>query len=226
MKSILSTSTLVATLVAGLIPMTAVCQSSTTDAPTKNNKEKQTHDHDHSAKESSTSKKESTSTSSTAEKSSAKVSDKAAATQTELSKDDAKFLETAAVSGVFEVEAGKLAVTNGSTAEVKDIGKMMIADHTKANTKLMSLGKSKGVTLPTAMDEKFQGKYDKLAKETGADFDKAYIKAMVASHKANIALFEARAKKGDDADITEFATKTLPKLQAHLTHVQGVKEAK
>jgi len=137
-----------------------------------------------------------------------------------LSASDQKFVEKAAQGNMLEIETSELAVKNGTSTEVKDFGKMMVTDHGKAGKELKSIVKSKGVTLPTELDEKHKTKYDKLAAMSGSDFDKAYSKQMVTDHEKMITLFETASQKCDDAELKAFATSTLPKLKEHLEHTK------
>ena len=92
----------------------------------------------------------------------------------------------------------------------------MVDDHSKANTELMSLASSKGVTLPTALDEKHQKEVTKLSAMSGAEFDRAYSKMMLSDHNKDVSEFEKQSTKGTDPDLKAFASKTLPTLQEHL----------
>jgi putative membrane protein len=56
---------------------------------------------------------------------------------------------------------------------------------------------------------------DKLAKLSGADFDREYMRNQVKDHEKAVALFERQANSGSDADLKAFATKTLPTLREH-----------
>src|SRR5215204_1649351 len=92
----------------------------------------------------------------------------------------------------------------------------MVNEHSQANTELMTLASSKGITLPTALDEKQQKDANKLQGNTGAEFDRAFAKMMVSHHKKDVSDFEKQSTKGTDPDLKAFATKTLPTLQEHL----------
>jgi putative membrane protein len=56
---------------------------------------------------------------------------------------------------------------------------------------------------------------DKLAKLSGADFDREYMKLQVADHDKAVALFEKQSKSGKDAELKAFAARTLPTLKEH-----------
>jgi Predicted outer membrane protein len=135
---------------------------------------------------------------------------------------DQKFVMDAALGGMMEVELGRWAAQKGTTDGVKQFGRRMVDDHSKANTELMSLASRKGITLPTALDQKHQAQITKITRMTGADFDRAYIKMMLSDHKKDVSEFEKQSTKGADADIKAFAGTTLPTLQEHLTMIQAL----
>lgn len=135
---------------------------------------------------------------------------------TAMSSQDRNFLMDAAMGGMMEVELGQLAVQKGASDEVKQFGQRMIDDHSKANTELMSLATSKGVTLPAELDAKHREHVTKMSTRTGAEFDREYVKMMVSDHNKDVSEFEKQSTKGADPDLKAFASRTLPTLQEHL----------
>lgn len=140
-------------------------------------------------------------------------------------KKDAKFAVNAADGGMMEVEAGKLAQTKGSSKIVKDFGKHLEMDHSKANEELKAIALSKTIALPEALSEKNQKKIDKLNEKSGHDFDKEFIDLMVSDHKDDIDLFEKEADKGNDPEVKAFASSKLPTLKHHLQMAEEAKDA-
>lgn len=134
---------------------------------------------------------------------------------------DQKFMMEAATAGMEEVELGRLAATHASSDAVKQFGQRMVDDHSKANDELMQLASTKGVTLPTALDDKHKADVTKMSQLSGAAFDSAYVKeAGVKDHNKAVKLFQGEADKGKDADLKAFAAKTLPTVQDHLRMAQ------
>jgi len=82
-----------------------------------------------------------------------------------------------------EVELGKLASQKASNPKVKAFGQRMVTDHTKAGDEVKDLAMSKQIVLPTFIDSKHQATHNRLAKLSGAEFDRAYVTEMVAGHK-------------------------------------------
>jgi len=133
-----------------------------------------------------------------------------------MSSSDHEFVMEAAMGGMMEVELGRIAAQKGMSESVKQFGQRMVDDHSKANEELMSLATSKGMTLPTALDEKHKKDVTKLSAMSGADFDRAYSRMMLSDHNKDVKEFEKQSTKGADPDIKAFAGKTLPTLREHL----------
>jgi putative membrane protein len=134
-----------------------------------------------------------------------------------------KFIMDAIQGNLAEVQMGQLAQQNGQSEDVKSYGKMLVTDHSAANDKAMSVAKEIGVTPPTEPSAKQKAMHDKMAKMTGANFDKAFAKDMVADHKKDIAAFQKEAKKKNDP-AADFANDTLPTLQKHLDAAQKLNQ--
>ena len=122
-----------------------------------------------------------------------------------------------------EVSLGQLAQRNGSASAVKQFGKRMEADHSKANAELKDLAAKDNWTLPSAPGRSEQATHDRLAKLSGADFDSAYADAMVKDHEEDVAAFKKESSSGQNADVKAFASKTLPTLEEHLKLAQDMK---
>jgi len=56
---------------------------------------------------------------------------------------------------------------------------------------------------------------DKMARLTGADFDREYMKHQVNDHDKAVVLFERQSKSGKDSELKAFAGRTLPTLKEH-----------
>ncbi|HEY0566322.1 MAG TPA: DUF4142 domain-containing protein [Terriglobales bacterium] len=137
---------------------------------------------------------------------------------------DSKFVMKAAQGGMAEVELGNLAQSNGQSDAVKQFGKRMVDDHTKANDDLKQVAQQKNITLPTSPSAKDQATKARLSKLQGAAFDKAYMKDMVMDHTKDVNEFKQEANSGKDADVKAFASKYSPILQEHLSQAKQVNQ--
>ena len=145
--------------------------------------------------------------------------------KTGMGTSDRNFMMEAAMGGLMEVALGRLAVAQGSSDVVKQFGQRMVDDHSKANSELMQLASTKGVTLPTELDQKHRNAVTKMSRLTGANFDMAYAKAMMSDHVKDVSAFEKQSMKGSDADLKAFAANTLLTLKEHLDMAKGLHPA-
>jgi putative membrane protein len=145
-----------------------------------------------------------------------------AQTANRMTATDSMFVTKAAQGGMAEVKLGNLAQEKAESPDVKNFGQTMVADHTKANDELKKIASGKGIAMPSDIDAKDQATYDHLSKLSGAAFDRAYMRDMVADHKADISEFKRQADRGADADLKAYASKTLPTLEHHLQMAESI----
>ncbi len=139
-----------------------------------------------------------------------------------LSAGDYKFATETAQAGLREVSLGQLATTKGADPSVRAFGSRMVKDHQKANEELTQLVHQKGAALPEGPGKREEKMMEHLQSLSGVEFDRTYIRHMVADHKKVVKEFEREAEKADDADLKNWAAKTLPTLQEHLSMAQSV----
>jgi putative membrane protein len=133
-----------------------------------------------------------------------------------MTSSDRQFITKAAEGGKAEVELGQLAAQKGQSQEVKDFGRRMVSDHTKANEHLQQVAQQEGITLPDRIDPESQALKKKLEGLSGAEFDRVYMSNMVKDHTKDIQEFKEEASKGQDPAVKNFAQQTLPTLEEHL----------
>jgi putative membrane protein len=132
-----------------------------------------------------------------------------------LSRSDRDFVTKAAQDGMAEVALGELALKQASNNEVKQFAQRMVNDHSKANNELKELASKKGIAFPSEASAKHKAAQDRMAKLSGADFDREYMRAMVKDHDNAVALFEKQSRSGSDPELKAWAEKTLPVLREH-----------
>ena len=137
---------------------------------------------------------------------------------------DAEFVVDAADGGMLEVELAELAIKTTSSAEVKKYAQMILKDHSATNTELKNLAEKKNITLPIALSDKAQKKYDDLRDKTGEDFDKAYCKLMVDDHQEDIKEFKKQAEKGNDPELKSWAAEKVNALEYHLATAEEMED--
>lgn len=144
-----------------------------------------------------------------------------------ISPTTADFVKEVAISDMFEIESSKLAEQKGGASE-KSFASQMVTDHTKTSSELKSIVNSGKVKaeIPAALDSSHQSKLDKLKSASGGDFNSEYTSMQVSAHKDAVSLFERYAKSGENAELKNWAAKTLPALQHHLEMAQNMNKGK
>jgi len=137
---------------------------------------------------------------------------------------DAMFLKKAAEINLEEIRVGRLAERKGTTAGIKNMGKMLENDHAQSLNELTGLAMKKSVTIPQELDSNAQSDYRDLDDKYAKAFDKKFCDMMVNGHQDAIDLFEKEASLTTDADIKNWATKTLPVLHKHLDEAMKCQE--
>jgi putative membrane protein len=136
------------------------------------------------------------------------------------------FIQKAAMSDMYEVEAGKIASEKGKSDAIKQFGQKMVEAHTKATEELKGIVEAEKikVELPTKLDSKHQGLIDDLNKTSAEDFDKTYADQQENAHQTAVDLFENYSKDGDKAAVKAFASKTLPVIKEHLKMAKDLED--
>jgi putative membrane protein len=139
--------------------------------------------------------------------------------------DDSEYLVAAAETNLSEIEIGKLAQTKGTNAHVKEMGKMLETDHSKALSELQALAAKKSVSLPGVVTDDGKEHYADLnGKAAGNDFDKKFADMMVDGHEDAISKMEDASKNATDAEVRTWAGAQLPTLRMHLEHAKKLQD--
>ncbi|EGT5660213.1 DUF4142 domain-containing protein [Cronobacter dublinensis] len=152
-----------------------------------------------------------------------------AAAQTEsgakLSAGDEKALKDMAQANINEVAAAKIALSKAESSDVKAYAQKMVDDHGSALTKVEAVAKQKGVTLPTEPDAKHKAMAEKLEKQSGDAFDKAYMEnAGTKDHKMVLSKLQSDATKIKDPDVKALADAHTPVVEQHLKAAEEMKK--
>ena len=137
---------------------------------------------------------------------------------------DAQIAHIAYTAGVIDVAAGQLALKTSKNADVLAFAQNMVDDHTAVNSQALALLKKLNVApedndTSKALVKQADDEQAKLAKLTGAEFDKAYIANELAYHKAvNGALEQTLIPATSNAELKALLTTGLKIFQGHQEH--------
>lgn len=131
------------------------------------------------------------------------------------------FIKTAHEAGLTEIAAAKIAKKNSTNAEVTGFADMMLKDHAELQKAVDELAVAKFVIIRDSVGHDHKVILDSLGKKTGADFDKAYMKMMVADHTEALELFEWN-KTSNYPEIRDVVKGGLEKIEVHLKEAKKI----
>jgi putative membrane protein len=137
-------------------------------------------------------------------------------------KDSQSFIKTAIEGNIGEIDAGKLAQEKGKNPAVKQMGAMLVKDHTEANEKAKAAAAAVNVTPPTGSSISAKATYLKLKVLSGDSFDRSFANSMVSDHESDIKEYQKEAQKSDA--VGTYAKETLPTLQKHLQEAKQLQQ--
>lgn len=122
-----------------------------------------------------------------------------------------------------------LAVTKGTSTEVRAFAKMMMRDHHQLRQLGLDLAKRLSVQLlPPAGDSMVGNAASVLSKlqaaAKGRDFDKAYIDQEVGAHREMLSLAVSAAAVTRNSELKNLIQKSAPVVQSHLDHAQAIQK--
>jgi putative membrane protein len=122
---------------------------------------------------------------------------------------------------------GKLAESKGTSADVKQFGKLMVGEHHSLNMQGDALAKKLSVTpvAPANDQSEAQAKMEMdslTALAKGAAWDKAYIAYEIGYHQAVKDIATKALAQAQNAELKALITKAAPIIQAHLDKAQAI----
>ncbi|HUN52962.1 MAG TPA: DUF4142 domain-containing protein [Candidatus Sulfotelmatobacter sp.] len=117
---------------------------------------------------------------------------------------------------VAAVQIGQLAMENGGSVGVKDLGQTLDTDHSLAAAEASKVAYGLGMRPSGDLTPQAQREYDRLAKLRGPAFDREFLRATIAKQRSDIRAFTAEAA-AEQGEASALAARQLPTLRQHLT---------
>ncbi len=128
------------------------------------------------------------------------------------------FLAKAAAVARFEIAISQLALRKTKSSTVQGFAHQMNLDYTVAGMKLrQAIADAKLPTPRDALDAGHKALFDELSHTPpGKPFAKAYVEMQGRSLRADLELFQAYGRGGDNERLKLFAEEMVPVLHGHL----------
>ena len=141
-------------------------------------------------------------------------------TQAALTADAQDFVTSAAISDLYEIEAGRLAQARATSEGVRQAGGRMVKDHMASSQKLREKTAVGHLTIPASLDSRRAGMIEQLREVPAEHFDRTWLDQQKAAHGEAVTLMRHYRKEGNDPGLRRFAGEALPIIESHLAHVE------
>jgi putative membrane protein len=133
------------------------------------------------------------------------------------------------LTNASEIEAGKLASTKATNADVKAFAKQMVTDHQAMQKSLDSV--TAATNLKPEAPQQLSDEKQRASQQTittlnstakGAEFDKAYITSQVQAHQQALNDLQGFSTTATDPQLKAAINAAIPKVQQHLDKAQQI----
>jgi putative membrane protein len=144
---------------------------------------------------------------------------------------DPQIASIVVTANQVDVDAGKLAQSQSTNAEVKKFAQQMVTDHTGVNKQAVALVtklkvKPEDNDSSKALKAGGEKNVTSLKSMKGAAFDKAYIDHEVAYHQQVLDAIDKTLIPGaQNAELKALLVKVRPAFVAHLEHAQHIQSS-
>lgn len=132
---------------------------------------------------------------------------------------DKDFVRDMAIANMADAELGQLAGDRSTNNELKKFAGIEATDHAKVKAALASVASKFDIPIPTELNDKYRELREKLTKRNGADFDLAYIDAIIDDHEDVVDKLE---KRTDRKTLAEWHAQVADRVKGEHVGEHGV----
>lgn len=136
------------------------------------------------------------------------------------------FVEMAAASDMYEIQAADIALERSQNAQVREFATMMKADHSQSTDAVKAAVASAGLSIapPAALPQDKMAMIQALRDAPAADFDRTYMGQQVDAHQSALNLMQRYANDGDTEALKTTAAAIAPVVQRHLDRANQIRD--
>lgn len=126
---------------------------------------------------------------------------------------DGDFVWEVGGAALMEMELAKVAAEKGQSEDVKKLGQSVIKGHERMHATLQSIATEHNLKIPTELDAKRKARVDQIAKLSGAEFDRAYLRHLISYYERGLGRFDFEAANGTIPELASWAGRVAPRIQ-------------
>lgn len=126
-----------------------------------------------------------------------------------------EFLQNAIRGDTSEVMLGRMAARRADGPSVREFGRVLVTDHTKAREQASALARRMGMTVPQMPLRAAIVERARLAPLSGELFDREFTRYMVRDHRHDVSEFRQQIAM-KSGPVSRLARMQLPVIEKHL----------
>lgn len=142
---------------------------------------------------------------------------------------DANIVAVLDAANASDSASGQLASTKGTSADVKNYGKMMVGEHHMLREQGQALAKKENITPMAPTGDQTQSKGEQTLKmlqdmQKGAAWDKMYIDNEVQVHEQVLQTAKQAHDQAQNAELKALIEKAQPVIEKHLERAREIQK--
>ena len=140
---------------------------------------------------------------------------------------DREIVGAMVAANAAEITLSQVAVERATNPAVKSFAQMMITDHRAMNERIHALGRQLNVTSTASertedLADLADDAAEDLREQSGAEFDRAYMDKMVASHEETLEIVNRAVESTNTAQLDQALADARTKVQQHLQRAREI----
>jgi putative membrane protein len=140
---------------------------------------------------------------------------------------DRTFVQQAAMSDLFEIESGKLAMSRAREEPVKQLAQTITQDHSQASAQLIDTAAAAniGIAMPTRLDPAHARMLSQLRAASDQRFDAVFLIVQAETQKRAVRLHEDYQQQSTSPSLKALAQSSAASAQSHLITIREIAAA-
>ncbi|GAA2403537.1 hypothetical protein Cme02nite_74680 [Catellatospora methionotrophica] len=135
---------------------------------------------------------------------------------------DASFLVGIHQANLYEIASGNLAAQKGTTDEVRRLGQLIAADHTRFDAAVVAVADQVKVALPDKPAQEQMDVLKELAATTGPTFDQVWITREIVTQGESLQAARTELNYGFDPRVKDLARQSDEMFMTHVNELHRV----
>ncbi len=138
---------------------------------------------------------------------------------------DKQYAQAMATRGIIEIRLGQIALEKTERLDVKAVAQRMIKDYLNWNDGMAKAATRLKIALPSDIDRKQKGEFDKVSALSGTSFDRAYLKEVIRLQTKALTMSHHEADEGSVSGFRHFAGIVVSNLQDQINMARRTLDA-